>query len=88
MLSPEEWSALSLSAKVAMCATLFCLPFAIALAWVLARHDFYLQIFSRSFTAVTNGFTPCGAGLYVADCIWCKWLGWATASALGDSVGL
>ena len=43
MLSPEEWSALYLSAKVAMCATLFCLPFAIALAWVLARHDFYCK---------------------------------------------
>ena len=40
MLSPEEWSALYLSAKVAVCATLFCLPFAIALAWLLARYEF------------------------------------------------
>ncbi|WP_180178171.1 molybdate ABC transporter permease subunit [Acinetobacter sp. YH01005] len=43
MLSPEEWSALYLSAKVSICATLFCLPFAIALAWVLARYDFHLK---------------------------------------------
>lgn len=43
MLSPEELSALYLSAKVAICATLLCLPFAIALAWVLARHDFYCK---------------------------------------------
>ena len=40
MLSPEEWSALYLSAKVAVCATLFCLLFAIALAWLLARYEF------------------------------------------------
>ncbi|MBJ8452190.1 molybdate ABC transporter permease subunit [Acinetobacter bereziniae] len=43
MLSPEEWSALYLSAKVAICATLFCLPFAVMLAWILARYDFKLK---------------------------------------------
>lgn len=43
MLSPEEWSALYLSAKVATCATLFCLPFAVMLAWILARYDFKLK---------------------------------------------
>ena len=40
MFSPDELSALYLSAKVAGFATLFCLPFSIALAWVLARHEF------------------------------------------------
>ena len=43
MLSPEELSALYLSAKVASFATLFCLPFAVALAWLLARHEFRLK---------------------------------------------
>lgn len=43
MLSPEEWSALYLSAKVATFATLFCLPFAVMLAWILARYDFKLK---------------------------------------------
>ncbi|WP_180035196.1 MULTISPECIES: molybdate ABC transporter permease subunit [unclassified Acinetobacter] len=43
MLSPEEWSALFLSAKVAVCATVFCLPFAIGLAWALARYEFHLK---------------------------------------------
>lgn len=43
MFSPEEWSALYLSAKVAVCATLFCLPLAIALAWALARYEFRLK---------------------------------------------
>ncbi len=40
-LTPQEWDALALSAKVALCATLFCLPFGIALAWVLERKNFY-----------------------------------------------
>ena len=43
MLSLEELSALYLSAKVASFATLFCLPFAVALAWVLARYEFRLK---------------------------------------------
>jgi len=43
MFSPEELSALYLSAKVAGFATLFCLPFAVALAWVLARYEFRLK---------------------------------------------
>ena len=43
MLSPEEMSALYLSAKVAGFATVFCLPFAIALAWSLARYEFRLK---------------------------------------------
>lgn len=43
MLSPEELSALYLSAKVACFATLFCIPFAIVLAWCLARYEFKLK---------------------------------------------
>ncbi|WP_044740735.1 molybdate ABC transporter permease subunit [Bacillus mycoides] len=43
MLSPEELSALYLSAKVGLFATLLSLPFAIALAWVLARYEFRLK---------------------------------------------
>ncbi|WP_022978650.1 molybdate ABC transporter permease subunit [Nevskia ramosa] len=39
-LTPDEWQALALSAKVASCATLICLPAGIALAWLLARREF------------------------------------------------
>ena len=39
-LSVEEWNALLLSAKVAGFATLISLPFAILLAWFLARYQF------------------------------------------------
>jgi molybdate transport system permease protein len=40
VLSPEEWQALALSARVAFWATLACLPFGIALGWLLARRQF------------------------------------------------
>lgn len=40
LFSPEELSALQLSAKVALFATLTNLPFALALAWCLARYEF------------------------------------------------
>ncbi|MCX0334389.1 molybdate ABC transporter permease subunit [Acinetobacter radioresistens] len=43
MFGPEELSALYLSAKVGLFATLVCLPFAIALAWYLARYEFRLK---------------------------------------------
>lgn len=43
MFSPEELSALYLSAKVALFATLICLPFAVTLAWYLARYEFRLK---------------------------------------------
>jgi molybdate transport system permease protein len=39
-LSPEEWTAVALSIRVATVATLFSLPLGIAVAWVLARKDF------------------------------------------------
>lgn len=43
MLTPEELSALYLSAKVAGFATAISLPFAILLAWILARYEFRLK---------------------------------------------
>lgn len=43
MFSPEELSALYLSTKVALFATLISLPFAVAIAWYLARYEFRLK---------------------------------------------
>lgn len=39
-LTPDEWIALRLSAKVALWATALSLPLGIATAWLLARRDF------------------------------------------------
>ncbi|MFH1345499.1 MAG: molybdate ABC transporter permease subunit [Pseudomonadota bacterium] len=40
-ISPEEWTAILLSLRVAAVATLVATPLGIALAWLLARRDFW-----------------------------------------------
>jgi molybdate transport system permease protein len=40
-LSPEEWTAVELSLRIAVVATVVSLPFGIAVAWLLARKDFW-----------------------------------------------
>jgi molybdate transport system permease protein len=40
-LTAEEWTALELSLRIATWATLCALPFGVALAWLLARKDFW-----------------------------------------------
>jgi len=39
-LGPQEWQAITLSLRVSLVATIFSLPFAIAIAWLLARRRF------------------------------------------------
>ncbi|MCX5468581.1 molybdate ABC transporter permease subunit [Acinetobacter nematophilus] len=58
MLSPGEWSALYLSAKVATFATLFCLPFAVMLGWILARYDFKLKFVVEAFLQMPMVLPP------------------------------
>jgi molybdate transport system permease protein len=40
-LTPDEWIAIHLSIRIAVVATVVALPFGIAVAWVLARKDFW-----------------------------------------------
>ncbi len=40
-LTPEEWTAVKLSLRIAFVATLGALPFGVALAWLLARRSFW-----------------------------------------------
>src|SRR2546421_8303700 len=40
-LSPDEWTAVRLSLKIALVATAVALPFGLALAWLLARKQFW-----------------------------------------------
>jgi len=40
-LSPDEWIAVRLSLRIAIVATIVALPFGIAVAWLLARRDFW-----------------------------------------------
>ncbi len=41
ILTAEEWSIVKLSFSVALLATLLCLPIGIALAWLMARKEFW-----------------------------------------------
>jgi molybdate transport system permease protein len=40
LLTPEEWTALAISLKVAVVASVFSLPFGVLVAWLLARKEF------------------------------------------------
>jgi molybdate transport system permease protein len=40
-LTPDEWVAIHLSIRIAVVATMVALPFGIAVAWLLARKDFW-----------------------------------------------
>jgi molybdate transport system permease protein len=40
-LTPDEWTAVELSLRIALVATVVSLPFGIAIAWLLARKDFW-----------------------------------------------
>jgi molybdate transport system permease protein len=40
-ISPTEWTAIQLSLRVAIVATLVATPFGVALAWLLARREFW-----------------------------------------------
>ena len=40
-LAPDEWVAIHLSIRIAIVATVVALPFGIAVAWLLARKDFW-----------------------------------------------
>ena len=43
-LSPAEWTAVELSLRISIIATLVALPFGIAIGWLLARKDFWGKI--------------------------------------------
>ena len=40
-LTPDEWTAIELSLRIAVVATIIALPFGVAVAWLLARKDFW-----------------------------------------------
>jgi molybdate transport system permease protein len=48
-ISPTEWTAILLSVRVAVIATLISTPLGIAIAWLLARRDFWGKAFIDAF---------------------------------------
>ena len=58
MLSPDEWIALRLSARVALWATLLSLPLGIAVAWWLARRDFRGKVLAEMLVQLPMVLPP------------------------------
>jgi molybdate transport system permease protein len=57
-LSPEEWEALRLSGRVALWATLLCLPFGIFVGWLLARRNFRGKFLVEAFVQLPMVLPP------------------------------
>ena len=66
-LSPEEWTAVKLSLRVAVVATLVSLPFGIAIAMVLARGRFWGRVPAQRPGAAAADPAAGGDRLHAAD---------------------
>lgn len=65
MLSPEEISALYLSAKVGLFATLVNLPLAIIMGWILARYEFRFKVILESLLQLPMILPPVVLGYFL-----------------------
>ena len=63
MLSPAEWEALRLSARVALWATLLCLPLGICVGWLLARREFRGKFLVEALVQLPMVLPPVVPGL-------------------------
>lgn len=61
-ISPEEWSAIFLSLKVASLSTLFAFPFALMIGWKLARNDFFGKSIVEGFLHLPLVMPPVTTG--------------------------
>jgi molybdate transport system permease protein len=75
-LSAEEWTAVALSLRVALVATVFALPFGIAIAWLLARKQFFGKALLDALVHLPLVLPPVVTGLLL---LW----GLGRSSALG-----
>jgi len=61
-LTPDEWRAVALSLRVSTTATLLSLPLGIAVAYVLARYDFWGKPVLSGVVRLRLGLPPVGRG--------------------------
>src|SRR5689334_8342788 len=64
-LTPEEWSAIGLSAKVALTATAVSLPFGIGLGYLLARRRFWGKSLLETFVSLPLVLPPVVTGYFL-----------------------
>ena len=87
MLSPDELSAIYLSAKVASFATIISLPFAVGLAWGLARYDFKLKFIVEALLQMPLVLPPVVLGYLLLVCFGQQGLFGQYLQHLGISLG-
>ncbi len=58
ILTPQEWEALRLSARVALCATLVCIPAGTLVGWLLARRNFRGKFFVEALVQLPMVLPP------------------------------
>jgi molybdate transport system permease protein len=62
-MTGDDWQLIGFSARMAVCSTLFILPFGLALAWLLARRNWPGKIFVETFVALPLVLPPVVTGL-------------------------
>ena len=67
-LSPMEWDAIHLSMSVALSSMLWSLPFAIFIAWLLARKEFYGKSLITWTYSSAFGVTASSNWLFITRC--------------------
>src|SRR6185295_16591285 len=61
-LTPDEWTAVHLSLRIAIVATVVALPFGIAIAWLLARKEFWGKALLDGVVHLPLVLPPVGTG--------------------------
>lgn len=87
MLTPDELSAIYLSAKVASFATGISLPFAVGLAWGLARYDFKLKFIVEALLQMPLVLPPVVLGYLLLVCFGQQGLFGQSLQQLGINLG-
>ena len=62
-MTGDDWQLVGFSARMAVCSTLLILPFGLALAWLLARHNWPGKILVETFVTLPLVLPPVVTGL-------------------------
>jgi len=84
-LSAEEWTAVELSLRIAVVATFAALPFGLAIAWVLARKDFWGKALLDGIVHLPLVLPPVVTGYLLLITFWRKGL---VGGFLADTFGI
>jgi molybdate transport system permease protein len=66
-MTGDDWQLVEFSARMAVCSTLFILPFGVALAWLLARRQWPGKAFIETLVSLPLVLPPVVTGLILLD---------------------